>query len=423
MAVLGSPVRVTLLLVLIFCLTIHSTNNCCTTTSEQAQTEPCNRFCNNGGTPFGSRCICTPHFTGLCCDIANSEGCPTVVIYGSTTVQVSMMTSYTMTGDIHEGRPVYYSSATCYFLYYMGDRNQQWWVGQQVGNDVGFVYVRDNHLFAEEIIGTFLLWDGRQWIEDSIVQIACSDDVPAGVVVSQPESGTTDCPRVRLQGDATYQPSRMTTYTRTTQTSGGRPVYISDRDSRDFLFYVDDHKQWVVGPTIGQHLGRAYVNDCAMTPDQTRPVWHLLDGSRQWQFVPSVHATCIGSDGSGGSGATIINNYTSVNVKAMIRERQLHADVKMDLDTFPRVVKALEEIKKALYNPQETHEAMVATFNYIDKNGDGFLSTDELKAGMASVVGMELSSEAIAELIRLADYNMDGQIDIAEFVKMVTSFF
>ncbi|XP_035677208.1 calmodulin-4-like [Branchiostoma floridae] len=110
-------------------------------------------------------------------------------------------------------------------------------------------------------------------------------------------------------------------------------------------------------------------------------------------------------------------------VNAMIRERQLHADVKMDLDTFPRVVKALEEIKKALYNPQETHEAMVATFNYIDKNGDGFLSTDELKAGMASVVGMELSSEAIAELIRLADYNMDGQIDIAEFVKMVTSFF
>ncbi|XP_078594521.1 uncharacterized protein LOC144872332 [Branchiostoma floridae x Branchiostoma japonicum] len=110
-------------------------------------------------------------------------------------------------------------------------------------------------------------------------------------------------------------------------------------------------------------------------------------------------------------------------VNAMIRERQLNADVKMDLDTFPRVVKALEEIKKALYNPQDTHLAMVAMFNNIDKNGDGFLSTDELREGMASVVGMELSHEAITELVRGADRNMDGRVDIVEFVNMVTSFF
>ncbi|XP_035676420.1 calmodulin-4-like [Branchiostoma floridae] len=110
-------------------------------------------------------------------------------------------------------------------------------------------------------------------------------------------------------------------------------------------------------------------------------------------------------------------------VNAMIRERQLNADVKMDLDDFPRVVKALEEIKKSLHNPRGTREAMMAVFNDIDKNGDGFLSTDELREGMASVVGMELSREAIAELFRGADSDMDGRVDIMEFVKMVTSFF
>ncbi|XP_066283595.1 calmodulin-4-like isoform X2 [Branchiostoma lanceolatum] len=115
--------------------------------------------------------------------------------------------------------------------------------------------------------------------------------------------------------------------------------------------------------------------------------------------------------------------WTNKLVNVMIRERQLNADVKMDLDDFPRVVDALKEIKKALRNPQETQEAMVAKFNKIDKNGDGFLSNDELKEGMTSVVGMELSNEAIAELVRLVDKNMDGQVDIKEFVQMVTSFF
>ncbi|XP_078618834.1 uncharacterized protein LOC144886211 [Branchiostoma floridae x Branchiostoma japonicum] len=87
----------------------------------------------------------------------------------------------------------------------------------------------------------------------------------------------------------------MTTYTRTNQTRGGRPVYISDTDSVDFLFFNDNERWnvwWVGNNTIGQASGFAYVRDCAMTPDQTRPVWYLRDGSG-WRFVPSVHATCV----------------------------------------------------------------------------------------------------------------------------------
>ncbi|XP_078613485.1 calcium-binding protein E63-1-like isoform X2 [Branchiostoma floridae x Branchiostoma japonicum] len=115
--------------------------------------------------------------------------------------------------------------------------------------------------------------------------------------------------------------------------------------------------------------------------------------------------------------------WTNKLVSAMIRERQRNADGVMDLKDFTRVVKSLEEIKKALRNPDETQEAMVAAFNKIDKNGDGSLSQEELKEGMSGVVGMELSPETIAELVRIADSNSDGQVDIEEFVKMVTSFF
>eukprot|EP00058_Branchiostoma_floridae_P015450 XP_002600938.1 hypothetical protein BRAFLDRAFT_79128 [Branchiostoma floridae] len=217
--------------------------------------------------------------------LTTRKGCPTVVLYGSTTLQVSRMTSYKMTGDTREGRPVYYSHATCEFLYYKCGDYLKWCVGRWVGSKYRSINVRDSHLYADEINETFFLWDGRQWIGNTDVKIACS--------VPQPESNAKDCPRVRLQGDATYQPSRMTTYTRTNQTSGGRPVYVSDTDSRDFLFFFGERNQWWVGRTIGKDNGGAHIGDCAMTPDQTRPLWELWDGG-VWRFVPSVHATCVG---------------------------------------------------------------------------------------------------------------------------------
>ncbi|KAI8490931.1 hypothetical protein Bbelb_313500 [Branchiostoma belcheri] len=247
---------------------------------------PCcsaNGYCGSG-TDF---CDCLG-----CVDFTSELGCPTVVLYGSDTVQSSRMTSYTMTGDTHEGRPVYFSSAICDYLYYSGDSNLEWWVGSQVGGTSIGVRVRDSHLYADEITGTFRLWDGQVWAENPDVKIACSDDVPAGVVVPQSVGGATNCTRVSLQGDANIKHPSITTYTKIDQTSGGRPVYVSDTDNQYFLFFVDNYKLWLVGPTIGQASGSAYVKNCAMTPDQIRSQWRLLvDG--QWQIIPSVNASCV----------------------------------------------------------------------------------------------------------------------------------
>ncbi|XP_019646465.1 PREDICTED: uncharacterized protein LOC109486989 [Branchiostoma belcheri] len=225
------------------------------------------------------------------------RGCPTVVLYGgSDTLQAGMMTSYTMTGDAHGDRPVYYSSVTCNYLYYFKP-TMEWRVGLQVGNDDG-VRVRDSALYADQINGTFLLWNGGEWIENPDVKIACSDDVPAGVAVSQSVGSAIDCMRFRLHGDAIYLAILMTffqtttlEFTRTDQTSGGRPVYVWDTDSRYSLHFVEREKQWI-GLTTGEH--RVYVKNCAMTPDQIRSPWYLRDEYGVYHVVWSVTASCVG---------------------------------------------------------------------------------------------------------------------------------
>ncbi|XP_019617769.1 PREDICTED: CUB and sushi domain-containing protein 3-like [Branchiostoma belcheri] len=220
----------------------------------------------------------------------NTSGCPTVVLYsGSNTLKDDKMASYTMTGDTRGDRPVYYSSATCTDLYY-NKPTMEWHVGQQFELSRA-LQVKDSALYADQINGTFLVLTGQEWIENPDVKIACSDDVPADVVVAQSAGGATNCARVRLHGH--YLPSAMTTYTRTDQTSGGRPVYVSDTNSQDFLHFVEDFKQWWVGPTIGERSGFAYVPNCAVTPDLIRSPWLLWDGNR-WQVVWSVTASCVG---------------------------------------------------------------------------------------------------------------------------------
>ncbi|KAI8510862.1 regulation of mast cell degranulation, partial [Branchiostoma belcheri] len=229
---------------------------------------------------------------------ASCVRCPTVVLYGgSDTRQAGMMTSYTMTGDTRNDRPVYYSSVTCNYLYYYKP-TMEWRVGLQVGNDDG-VRVRDSALYADQINGTFLLWNGGEWIENPDVNIACSDDVPTGVEVSQSVGSATNCMRFRLHGDAIYLTDLMASlktttfeFTRTDQTSGGRPVYVWDTaDSRYFLHFVEREKQWWIGLTIGEH--RVYVKNCAMTPGQIRSPWYLRDEYGVDHVVWSVTASCV----------------------------------------------------------------------------------------------------------------------------------
>lgn len=60
-------------------------------------------------------------------------------------------------------------------------------------------------------------------------------------------------------------------------------------------------------------------------------------------------------------------------------------------------------------------------FKVFDKNGDGFISLDELKSVMTNL-GEKLSQRELDEMMQEADTDGDKQIDYKEFVMVHRSF-
>merc|ERR1711974_61200 len=61
-----------------------------------------------------------------------------------------------------------------------------------------------------------------------------------------------------------------------------------------------------------------------------------------------------------------------------------------------------------------------AAFKVFDKDGNGFISPQELRQVMINL-GEKLSEEEIDSMIREADSNGDGQVDFEEFSRMMAS--
>ncbi|KAJ3059960.1 hypothetical protein HDU99_006119 [Rhizoclosmatium hyalinum] len=66
----------------------------------------------------------------------------------------------------------------------------------------------------------------------------------------------------------------------------------------------------------------------------------------------------------------------------------------------------------------QAEEEMKEAFKIFDKNGDGFITNDELKFALAQQ-GDNLSDEEIAEVIRECDVDGDGKLNYEEFAKMM----
>ena len=61
---------------------------------------------------------------------------------------------------------------------------------------------------------------------------------------------------------------------------------------------------------------------------------------------------------------------------------------------------------------------MVTTFRVFDKNGDGFIQLEELKAVMKSL-GNKLTDKELDDMLKKYDADGDGQISYEEFVVMM----
>ncbi|KAL7412519.1 hypothetical protein BDY24DRAFT_341722, partial [Mrakia frigida] len=104
-------------------------------------------------------------------------------------------------------------------------------------------------------------------------------------------------------------------------------------------------------------------------------------------------------------------NPTEAELTDMVNEVDADGNGKIDFAEFltmmsrkMRDVDSEEEIKEA--------------FKVFDKDGNGFISAAELRHVMTNL-GEKLTQSEVDEMIREADVDGDGQINYAEFVKMM----
>mmetsp|Transcript_33294 Transcript_33294/g.88393 ORF Transcript_33294/g.88393 Transcript_33294/m.88393 type:complete len:149 (+) Transcript_33294:72-518(+) len=66
----------------------------------------------------------------------------------------------------------------------------------------------------------------------------------------------------------------------------------------------------------------------------------------------------------------------------------------------------------------DTEEELIEAFKVFDRDGDGFISGDELRSSMDNL-GEKLLNSEVEEMIKEADNDMDNKINFDEFVQMM----
>lgn len=72
--------------------------------------------------------------------------------------------------------------------------------------------------------------------------------------------------------------------------------------------------------------------------------------------------------------------------------------------------------------PLTAEEELRKTFNIFDIDGNGYISADEIKKTMAHL-GENLTDEEVNDMIKAADKNGDGRIDLSgKFLIKISNF-
>jgi len=101
-------------------------------------------------------------------------------------------------------------------------------------------------------------------------------------------------------------------------------------------------------------------------------------------------------------------NASEADVKAMIQVVDKNRNGYVDYDEF------IQMMTQTHLKPLSEEEELRKTFNIFDIDGNGFISHDEIKTTMAHL-GENLTDAEVKDMIRAADKNGDGKIDIKEF--------
>lgn len=100
------------------------------------------------------------------------------------------------------------------------------------------------------------------------------------------------------------------------------------------------------------------------------------------------------------------------NIQEMLEDVDTDAEGNLDFESFRKIMTqkmATTDINK------EMQEA----FNFFDQDGDGTITAEELRLCMQKL-GEELTEDEIKEMLKEADADGNGEIEYAEFVKLIT---
>ena len=98
-------------------------------------------------------------------------------------------------------------------------------------------------------------------------------------------------------------------------------------------------------------------------------------------------------------------NPSSDEVKKMIRVVDKNCNGYVDYDEF------ISMMTQTKLKPRNEDDELREIFKVFDIDGNGFISHDEIKTKMAQL-GDDLTDEEVKEMIKSADTNDDGLIDI-----------
>ena len=104
-------------------------------------------------------------------------------------------------------------------------------------------------------------------------------------------------------------------------------------------------------------------------------------------------------------------NPTEEEINEMMNEVDLNRDGKIDFDEFM--------ILMSKSSPDtQTEDEVINAFRVFDKEGNGLISSVELKHIMMSI-GDKMPEEEADEMVNEADIDEDGMINYEEFVRMM----